>query len=96
MPRLAYGTAGVALLVGAGVFLHGLLPRAELPLAVRAAVLESTGKGVEVRTASGSSMMLPNRSDASPDQTVTSQGAIRDLYVDGSTGTVTITSVYAE
>lgn len=93
-PRFAYGMAGVALLVGAGVFLHGLLPHADLPV-VHAAVLESTGKGIQVRSAGGS-MTLLNESDAAPDQTVTSQGAIRARYVDGRTGTVTITSVYVE
>lgn len=94
-PRLAYSLASVALLVGAGVFLRGLLPHTDLPV-VHAAVLESNGKSIEVRTASGSSMTLLNRSDVSPDQTVTSQGAIRSRYVDGSTGTVTITSVWVE
>lgn len=94
-PRLAYGMACVALLAGAGMFLRGLLPHTDLP-SVHAAVLESNGRGVEVRTASGSSMTLLNRSDATPDQTVTSQGAIRAKYVDGTTGTVTITSVYVE
>ena len=37
-----------------------------------------------------------NQGDTAIDQTVTSQGAIRARYVDGNTGTVTITSVYVE
>ncbi len=93
-PRFAYGAAGVVLLVGAGMFLRGLLPRPDLPLA-RATVVESTAKGIQVRTTAGT-MTLLNQSDAEPDQTITSQGAVRARYVDGNTGTVTITSVYAE
>lgn len=94
IPRFAYGVAGVAALLGAGMFLRGLLPHPELPIS-HAAVLESTDKGIQVRTSAGS-MMLLNQSDSEPDQTITSQGAVRARYVDGSTGTVTITSVYVE
>ncbi len=94
VPRFAVGMAGVILLAGAGLFLRGLLPQGNLPV-VHAAVVESTGTGVQVRTDRGS-MTLMNGSDATADQTVTSQGAIRASYVDGSTGTVTITSVYVE
>ena len=95
VPRFAMGVAGVVLLASAGLFLRGLLPQGNLPSAVHAAVVESTGKGVEVRTDRGS-MTLTNGSDATADQTVTSQGALRASYVDGSTGTVTVTSVYVE
>ena len=94
-PRFAIGMAGVVLLAGAGLFLRGLLPQADFPAIVHAAVVESTGKGPQVRTGSGS-MTLMNSGDVAADQTVTSQGAIRASYVDGSTGTVTITSVYVE
>jgi hypothetical protein len=93
-PRFAYGAAGVIVLLGAGMFLRGLLPTPELPIS-RAAVVESTAKGIQVRTSAGT-MTLLNQSDAEPDQTITSQGAVRARYVDGNTGTVTITSVYAE
>jgi hypothetical protein len=84
----------VIVLLGAGMFLRGLLPHADLPIS-RAAVVESTAKGIQVRTSAGT-MTLLNQSDAEPDQTITSQGAVRARYVDGDTGTVTITSVYAE
>ena len=94
-PRLAFGMAGVVLLAGVGMFLHGLLPHDNLPGVVNSAVLESSGRGVEVRTAKGS-MTLMNQGDVTADQTITSQGAVRDSYVDGNTGTVTITSVYVE
>lgn len=93
-PRFAYGAAGVVVLLGAGMFLRGLLPHQDLPIS-RAAVVESTAKGIQVRTTAGT-MTLLNQSDAEPDQTITSQGAVRARYVDGNTGTVTITSVYAE
>jgi hypothetical protein len=94
-PQLVFGMAGVVLLVGAGFFLDGLLPHKGLPGTVHAAVLESTGSGIAVRTDSGS-MTLLNHGDVSGDQTVSAQGAIRSSYVDGDTGTVTITSVYVE
>jgi len=93
-PRFAYGAAGVVVLLGAGMFLRGLLPGPDIPVA-HAAVVESTAKGIQVRTTAGT-MTLLNQSDAEPDQTITSQGAVRARYVDGNTGTVTITSVYAE
>ncbi|HVW09792.1 MAG TPA: hypothetical protein VHC90_14485 [Bryobacteraceae bacterium] len=94
VPRFAYGMAGVAVLLGAGMFLRGLLPHPDVPIS-HAAVLESTDKGIQVRTSAGS-MTLLNQSDAEPDQYITSQGAVRARCVDGDTGTVTITSVYAE
>jgi anti-sigma factor RsiW len=95
LPRFAVGMAGVIFLLGAGIFLRGLLPPKTVPDAVRSSVLESSGNGVEVRTATGS-MKLMNYSDVAGDQTVTSQGAIRSTNVDGSTGTVTVTSVYVD
>ena len=94
-PQLAVGMASVLVLAGAGVFLHGLLPHENTPGIVHAAVLESTGAGVEVRTDKGS-MTLLNHGDEAAEQTVTSQGAIRASSFDGSAGTVTITSVYVE
>jgi len=89
----ALGTAGVLLLAGAGLFLHGLLPHDNVPDTARAAVLESTGAGVRVRSGTGS-MTLLNRGAEAASQTVTSDGAIRASYVDA--GTVTVTSVYVE
>jgi hypothetical protein len=93
-PKFAYGAAGVIVLLGAGMFLRGLLPQPDVP-AAHAAVVESTAKGIQVRTSAGT-MTLLNLGDTEPDQTITSQGAVRARYVDGDTGTVTITSVYAE
>lgn len=90
-PQLAVGLACAVLVTGAGVFLHGLLPRDAAPAGAAAEVLESTGAGVEVRTNSGSSMTLLNPGDVPADQTITSQGALRASYVDA--GTVTVTSV---
>jgi hypothetical protein len=94
LPRFAYGAAGVVVLLGAGMFLRGLLPHTDLPL-VHASVVESTARGIQLRTSTGTMTLLP-QTDAEPDQTITSQGAVRARYVDGNTGTVTITSVYAE
>jgi hypothetical protein len=92
--RLAVGMASVVLLAGVGLFLRGLLPHESAPGVANAAVLESTGAGVEVRTGSGNSMTLLNHGDVAGNQSVTSQGAISASYVDA--GTVTVTSVYVE
>ena len=98
-PQFAIGMAGVLLLAGAGVFLNNLLPHTGFSggdsSVVHAASLESTGTGVAVRTDAGS-MTLLNHGDVAGSQTVTAQGAIRASYVDGNTGTVTITSVSLE
>jgi hypothetical protein len=94
-PRWAIATACVLLLAGAGIFLRGLLPHEAAPATARMAVVQSTGAGVEVSTGKGS-MTLLNHGDDAGDQTVTSEGAIRASYVDGNTGTVTVTSVYVE
>ncbi len=95
-PQLAIGLTSVLLLAGVGVFLRGLLPHETATSAASAAILESTGDGVRVQNGSGNSMTLLHRDGAVGDQTVTSQGGIRARYVDGNTGTVTITSVYEE
>ena len=94
-PRLALGAACVLLLAGAGIFLHGLLPNDNPAGVVRAATVESNSTGVQVTTGA-SSMTLLNHAGVAGDQTVSSDGAIRASYVDGDTGTVTITSVYVE
>jgi hypothetical protein len=94
--QFAIGAAAVLLVAGAGIFLNGLLPvRNPSPTVGAATVLRSTEAGVEIRTDSGS-MMLLNHGDVAGSQTVSGQGAIRARYVDGDTGTVTITSVYVE
>ncbi len=94
-PRLAMGAACVVLLTGAGIFLHGLLPNDNPTGVVHAATVESNSTGVQVTTGS-SSMTLMNHAGVAGDQTVSSDGAIRASYVDGDTGTVTVTSVYVE
>lgn len=94
-PRLALGAVCVLLLTGAGIFLHGLLPNDNPAGVVHAATVESNSTGVQVTTGS-SSMTLMNHSGVAGDQTVSSDGAIRASYVDGDTGTVTVTSVYVE
>jgi predicted anti-sigma-YlaC factor YlaD len=95
-PRLAMGAACVLLLTGAGIFLHGLLPNDNPAGVVHAAArVESNSTGVQVTTGA-SSMTLMNNAGVAGDQTVSSDGAIRASYVDGDTGTVTVTSVYVE
>lgn len=94
MPQFAFAMTGVLLLVGAGVFLHGLLPQENAPGVVHGAELVSTDKGVEVRTNTGSSMALLNPGDVEADQTVTSQGAVQSTYVNG--GVVTVARMYGE
>jgi hypothetical protein len=94
-PRLAMGAACVLLLTGAGIFLHGLLPNDNPAGVVHAATVESNSTGVQVTTGA-SSMTLMNHAGVAGDQTVSSDGAIRASYVDGDTGTVTVTSVYVE
>jgi len=94
-PRLALGAVCVALLVGAGIFLRGLLPNDNPSGVVHAATAESNSTGVQVTTGA-SSMTLMNHAGVAGDQTVSSDGAIRASYVDGETGTVTVTSVYVE
>jgi hypothetical protein len=93
--HLAMGAVCVLLLTGAGIFLRGLLPNDNPTGVVHAAVLQSNSTGVQVTTGA-SSMTLMNHGDVAGDQTVSSDGAIRSSYVDGDTGTVTITSVYVE
>jgi len=86
----------VLLLTGVGIFLHGLLPNDNPTGVVHAATTaESNSTGVQV-TYGASSMTLMNHGDVAGDQTVSSDGAIRASYVDGDTGTVTVTSVYVE
>ena len=92
--QFAYGAAAVVAVAGVGFFLHGLLPQPESKTA-QSTVLESTGSGVALRTDKGS-MTLLNHGDGAADQTVSAQGAVRAVNVDGDTGTVTITSVYVE
>jgi hypothetical protein len=94
-PRLAMGAACVLLLAGAGIFLHGLLPNDNPAGVVHAATVESNSTGIQVTTGS-SSMTLMNHAGVAGDQTVSSDGAIRASYVDGDTGTVTVTSVYVQ
>jgi predicted anti-sigma-YlaC factor YlaD len=95
-PRLAMGAACVVLLAGVGIFLHGLLPNDNPAGVVHAAgTVESNSTGVQVSTGA-SSMTLMNHAGVAGDQTISSDGAIRASYVDGDTGTVTVTSVYVE
>jgi hypothetical protein len=91
VPQLAFGMTGILLLVGAGVFLHGLLPRENAPGFAHAAE-SMTDKGVEVRSITGNSLTLPNPVDVDAHLAVTSEGAVQSSYV--KDGVVTVAKVY--
>jgi hypothetical protein len=90
-PKLAVALASLLMLVGAGFLMKGPAPNVAKDNA--AAVLESTGAGVELRHGA-SSLTLLNREGVTADQTVSAQGEMRARYVDG--GAVTINNVYLE
>jgi hypothetical protein len=90
-PKLAVAFACLMLLVGASFLMKGPAPNVATDNA--AAVLESTGSGLELRHGV-SSMTLLNHDGVAADQTVSAQGEIRARYVDG--GAVTINNVYLE
>jgi hypothetical protein len=58
-------------------------------------VLQSTISGVEFRTGTNSLTLLNHRGNAT-NQTVSAQGDIAARYIDGETGSVTITNVYLQ
>jgi hypothetical protein len=93
-PKLAVALASLLMLIGAGFLLKSPAPRVPQEAAKEAAaVLESTGSGLELRHG-GSSLTLLNHDGVAADQTVSAQGEIRARYVDG--GAVTINNVYLE
>lgn len=92
-PRFAAALAGVVLVAGAGLFLKSQLPRENVAVGPRGAVLQVTNSGIEVSSDSGS-MTLLKSGDVAAEKTVTSGGAIRASYVAG--GQVTVASVYVE
>jgi hypothetical protein len=89
--KLAVALASLLMLVGASFVMKS--PAPNMPKDNTAAVLESTGSGLELRHG-GSSMTLLNHDGVAADQTVSAQGEIRARYVDG--GAVTINNVYLE
>ena len=90
--RLACSAAG-----GRGFFLHGLLPhdnrggRSARGNGANRPVPES-----QVRTGTGSMTLLNHARRERAIRRSPRDGAIRASYVDGDTGTVTVTSVYVE
>jgi anti-sigma factor RsiW len=95
-PRLTLAFASLLLIVGSSFLLRNAGPH---PGASQSAsstpVLESTGAGIELRSGSGS-MMLLNRPGVVANQTVSAGGEIRARYIDGETGAVTINNVSLE
>ncbi len=91
-PRFAVAFACLLVLMGSNFFL-----RMRRPPVVEASgpVARSTTSGIELRKGSHSLIFL-NHEGSRADQTVSAQGEIRARYVDGETGSVTITNVYLE
>jgi hypothetical protein len=91
-PRFAVAFGCLLALVGSNFFL-----RMHRTPVVEAAgpVARSTTSGIELRKGSHSLIFL-NHEGSPADQTVSAQGEIRARYVDGETGSVTITNVYLE
>jgi hypothetical protein len=91
-PRFAVAFACLLVLMGSNFFL-----RMHRTPVVEAAgpVAQSTTSGIELRKGSHR-LIFPNHEGSRADQTVSAQGEIRSRYVDGETGSVTITNVYLE
>lgn len=89
-PRSAVAFASLALLIGAGFWLHR--PVAESRDAV---VLESTGGGIQVREG-GQVLSILNSRGRDVIRTVSAQGEMRARFVDARTGLVTINNVYVQ
>ncbi len=91
-PRFAVAFACLLVLMGSNFFLR--MHRTQV---VEAAgpVAQSTISGIEIRKGS-QHFIFPNHEGSRADQTVSAQGEIRSRYVDGETGSVTITNVYLE
>ena len=94
-PRFAVAFASMLVVVGAAFFVTQSAPRSANAPDATAPVLQATGSGIELRKGT-ESFALMDRQDARTDQTVSAQGAIERSYVNGETGSVTITNVYLQ
>jgi hypothetical protein len=92
-PKLAVALASLLLLAGANFLLKNSPSNAEAQSKDTAAVLESTGSGVELRHGE-SSLTLLNRNGVAASQTVSAQGVIGASYIQA--GAVTMTNVYLD
>jgi anti-sigma factor RsiW len=91
-PRFAVAFASLCILAVSGV----VLKTRPVSHPVRAtSELEATRAGLELRSGENSLTLL-NRHGAVSNVTVGAQGEIRGRFVDGETGSVTITNVYLE
>lgn len=91
--RPAIALASVLLLIVAGEFLRDARPHRAAGPDSAMPVLQSTGSGVEIRTATNSLTLLSHHGNAA-NQTVSAQGDIAARYIDSETGAVTINDVY--
>jgi hypothetical protein len=102
-PRFTMAFASLLLVAGASFILvessfrarpwrPAILSEAATP------VLEATGSGIEFRKGTDSFAFLDDRdhNGAPAGQSVSAQGAIEKRYVNGETGSVTITNVYLQ
>lgn len=91
-PRFAVALACLLVLISSNFFLRVHRNRV---VEGSGPVARSTTSGIELRKGSNSLIFL-NHEGSRADQTVSAQGEIRSRYVDGETGSVTITNVYLE
>lgn len=91
-PRFAVAFACLLVLITSNFFLR--MHRTPV-VEASGPVARSTTSGIELRKGSNSLIFL-NHEGSRADQTVSAQGEIRARYIDGETGSVTITNVYLE
>lgn len=94
-PRFTMAFASLLVVIGASFFLTETgLHQVKAPEAA-APVLQATGSGIELRKGT-ESFTLSDRQGVRSGQTVNAQGVIEARYVNGETGSVTITNVYLQ
>lgn len=93
--RAAAGVAMATLMVVAGWFLNVPRPGRLAEVRTEGVVLEATQAGLEVRE-NGRALTMLQPASTPVTYSVNAAGSLRARYVDGDTGQVTITNVYAQ
>jgi anti-sigma factor RsiW len=93
--RAAAGVAMATLMVVAGWFLNIPRPVRLADTRTQGVVLEATQAGLEVRE-NGRALTMLQPASTPVTYSVSAAGSLRARYVDGDTGQVTITNVYAQ
>ncbi len=93
--RAAAGVAMATLMVVAGWFLNVPRPGRLAEVRAQGVVLEATQAGLEVRE-NGRALTMLQPASTPVTYSVSAAGSLRARYVDGDTGQVTITNVYAQ